>query len=1162
MAETALGNWECVCPPPEAGRSALAAAACTLDECTEACPTCSGGMCMDAQQLCHDPDLDAAALSSWECRCAPPYEGTAVGAAAVCRLDECTADCRTCATDTCTTAGQTCRDSNVSTSVLQDWECRCAPPFEGSAVTEVAACTIDECTTVCDSCAGTNCSDHAQQCKDRNHAATALWDWECWCTQPLGGAEVAAPAVCRLDECLTNHTLCTSCAHGACDAVGQDCVEGSDAPTMVADWECRCRPPSVGTPTQAGAATCHLDECTEVCPTCAEGMCAHAGQACEDGDPAMLRDWRCVCAAPATGRALGAVADCVLDECMHTCATCANGMCAAGGQDCEDLDRAALNSWRCWCRAPAAGSKVAGTAACVLDECTATCATCANTTCKDASQLCDDPAPMDESTGDWTCSCSGTTQTAVAAPAPCPLDECRAVCPTCAMATCGNAGQTCVDPAPIVTSVRDWECSCPPPLDNVLAVAAAAVCVWDECAEGAGAVCTAAGQACVDPTLTAGRLDDWRCECERPSVGQATMAAAECTLPSVAPSVTVVRPPMLEPGHDPGAADKSLGPGGEGESDGGAGNTSLTAEAPRTPVPAIAQQDTVEVIGGVAAVASVAGAAAGPALRLVASSGACRESGAPHAYPRALHPLQWTVAGSAAFGVLVGNYLLMAACAVAGYAVWQIANAGGKAVAPAFFARLDAQGFTRFPSAPLFVYQFLYQGLAMASIDLILQPPGTWLLLAGCVSFVACWGVPFCILRVIRSGVPDKARYRIDPETEDCAFKVVLLGPGEWVSTSRSNHFVQRWASVMRQFREACASWAFLDFAASMAVAGAQSAAVDTMFGCGHVKVACLIVFLASTAVEAAVCPDHRLRNSYFDATVGVCQVLSMGFLAAGYYAEDYEHWGFDAAGNTVLLAMIFLMARIALDALAELYVLISGRRTRLQGAEFAVSDAKDDPEPCGAVSLDVLDESALWEQEKRKLQPPAAKFDFEEVVSDASDVEVTPSPSPLLAPPRSAPDMRLLRLPSRVPQISYPTGKGPPTPRAGAEVQMKRLSLAVRQDGRGAGAPVTPTSSTGGDGLDAGRSVRASGAGRGRGDLSPARPSPGTRLYLHRSRGDDVVPAPRAPASNGSVDSPHNSVPASSFGRGSLTPKLGHHDKASFRLAALRAAVAEQTAI
>ena len=516
-------NWECLCAPPSSSTQLMGAAVCEVDECVENRRICEGA---SPPQEC--VDVDRTRENDWECRCLTPASGTAVGAAASCVLDECVATCATCEKDLCTGAGQTCVDPNTAFGSQNDWECVCPAPSSVTAKASVAECPVDECVGH-----GYVCQAAHQTCVDPDHGAASLGDWECHCLTPETGAAIAGVASCSLDECMNHGHVCTG--HG------QTCVDPDKSADVLHDWECHCEPPATQMAVAAAAECVHEGECKD--PVKA-GVCESRGQICEDPDMAILDDWRCLCTPPSHGLLkVAGPAFCILDECVDSCSTCAKDVCKAAGQTCVDENKdpvLGLNTWECRCIAPSSGSKVAGAAVCVEDECSSHASTCTG-----AGQDCVDPSTTTK--GDWRCECrQPSTGSATAGAAKCSTNECDFH-----EKTCSDVGQVCHDPDLSAQSLGDWNCTCVAPYVGTQ-VGAAAKCLVDEC-ELYGHVCTNAGQTCVDEEQ--GMAGFWKCSCPPPNekfkrdMGVADCVVDECT------TWTNTSTPSAMPSNDAGAVN-------------------------------------------------------------------------------------------------------------------------------------------------------------------------------------------------------------------------------------------------------------------------------------------------------------------------------------------------------------------------------------------------------------------------------------------------------------------------------------------------------------------------------------------------------------------------------------------------------------------------------
>ena len=353
----------------------------------------------------------------------------------------------------------------------------------------VAAVGVDECAT------NSVCSAKGQTCKDSDMAAAG--NWVCACTGTSTGADAPqATATCVFtDECAANFVFCT--------AQGHTC-EDPDA-AVTGDWRCVCPSPrrTVTPGSMTVVAVCGLDECLY------QGnyqTCHEAGQECKDGNTAITStgDWTCSCVSGTGMPKVAAPAVCTENgECVVNAA-----VCRAQGQSCSDPDANTVGDWVCKCVTPETGAdSKGGPATCIVDECTATCPTCAKNSCDKTASVCKDANTAASSRGDWRCI----------------LDECVANAAKC------TGGQTCTDPDDSPTATGDWKCVCPLPQVGS-ATAGPATCTLDECTMGATkGLCQKFGQLCSDPVKTPASLSDFVCSCVFPLGGTAVAAKATCT---------------------------------------------------------------------------------------------------------------------------------------------------------------------------------------------------------------------------------------------------------------------------------------------------------------------------------------------------------------------------------------------------------------------------------------------------------------------------------------------------------------------------------------------------------------------------------------------------------------------------------------------------------
>ena len=379
-----------------------------------------------------------------------------------------------------------------------------------------------------------------------------------------------------------------------------------------------------------------------------------------------------------------------------------------------------------------------------------------------------------------------------------------------------------------------------------------------------------------------------------------------------------------------------------------------TAPAPPTPTTAAptpqpeaaalpeVEAKTIEAATGTVAALSVVGGGAGGATRLAMASLGCFEDGSqPPKLPFALHPTQWEIAGSAAAGAVAGNtaialgFGLVMAVALGAALKW------GALLFPRLLEGLDTQGLLRFPSAPFFVFQLLYQGTTYASMSLVIHPPNGYLHFVGFVSFVLCIVIPILVFHAVVRNVPSSARYMVDPRPLPC-YLGWLVGPGEWVSLHRQTHWVNRYATAVRTYRQQVAWFAFIEFSASFALSALSAVQATSLVQCGHVKVTTAIVFAVMLVLEAWLWPHARMRDSAADFVGLGLQVVAMMFMGVGYYTGHRnadESWLFASGGMLLMAATCVLLLKMVCDLVAGAYVVCGGRRTRLQALAFDMFD-------------------------------------------------------------------------------------------------------------------------------------------------------------------------------------------------------------------------------
>ncbi|KAJ9444366.1 hypothetical protein DIPPA_17572 [Diplonema papillatum] len=308
-------------------------------------------------------------------------------------------------------------------------------------------------------------------------------------------------------------------------------------------------------------------------------------------------------------------------------------------------------------------------------------------------------------------------------------------------------------------------------------------------------------------------------------------------------------------------------------------------------------------------------------------------------FPRVLHPLQMRLAGSHAFGAVVGNLALAAGFTLSYYLLAVVAGLAMKR-ALQDGAPEDVLGMFRFPSTPLLLCRFLYQGTALGTMLLLFYPISPLSTVAGSFGAIACVGIPVWIFKMLTDGVKGQKALYIIEQPSRSRFQTWLIGPGEWVSARRDVLWVFRYSSVLNSYRKGAAWWVVVDFASSLVLASMAALETEDNVSCGHVKgftVLALIIMLVALCI---VGPYARSRDNYADALLLFLQVTEEIFFSAHLYAPNAT-WCATVASIALLAAVILLVSRGLIDIAAVIFVTATKRREKLQ--EVAWGSSADD---------------------------------------------------------------------------------------------------------------------------------------------------------------------------------------------------------------------------
>eukprot|EP01064_Diplonema_japonicum_P031965 TRINITY_DN5899_c0_g1_i1.p1 TRINITY_DN5899_c0_g1~~TRINITY_DN5899_c0_g1_i1.p1 ORF type:complete len:1100 (+),score=210.27 TRINITY_DN5899_c0_g1_i1:44-3343(+) len=400
------------------------------------------------------------------------------------------------------------------------------------------------------------------------------------------------------------------------------------------------------------------------------------------------------------------------------------------------------------------------------------------------------------------------------------------------------------------------------------------------------------------------------------------------------------------------------------------------------------------------------GGAAGTATTLLVAGHPCFIT-EEQKLPWPLHPTRWEIGNSMAAGVVVGNTVIITVMTLLGKLV-VMGMAGSKW---RLLEGLDAQGFLRFPSAPLFVFQWLYQGTTLGSATLIFYPKvhGAWIL--GLISMGGIIFVSLYTFRIIIRDVPSKAVYMTDSTTNNSVV-VFIIGKGEWVSKNKECHWVLRHASMVRTFKQEMAWFSFIEYSMALTVSALLTFNTENYLQCGHEKLFSCIVFFMMAGLKLICRPHARERDNLLSGIIHMLMGFSLLLIAVAYYRNDTNGTEAVSAGYLSLAAIGALLVKVVMDMLTEAYIMYSKRRDRLQQSCWGQKQNDDIASEEGGVEDALLTE------------PLMPDMNLGEPVEPLTETDVSSPPSSQILSPVT-PSVGLLPKRTRISIISLDPSKG-----------------------------------------------------------------------------------------------------------------------------------------
>ncbi|KAJ9464580.1 hypothetical protein DIPPA_06982 [Diplonema papillatum] len=301
------------------------------------------------------------------------------------------------------------------------------------------------------------------------------------------------------------------------------------------------------------------------------------------------------------------------------------------------------------------------------------------------------------------------------------------------------------------------------------------------------------------------------------------------------------------------------------------------------------------------------------------------------------HPTRLEAAGSQSLGAVIGNAWLVVLATLLVRSLVSILPRTRLVTGKSTF--VDVRAMLRYPGGPLFLHMLWYQGSVYAAQFLAFHPKSAASAAFGGCSMAALVATPLLIAAKIAEDVPREGRqgrayYRPDYQLDSALWRFVA-GSGEWVSASPSVLWVQRYQTMVKSYRQACAWFVVVDFFGMALVATVTAVAPDEMIMCGHQRLVLCLISLAALAIEVTFWPHAKARSDAADCARLAFQSAALLFLSIGFYTEDPGHWAFDASGTCFTLTVAVLLATVLLDCVNEVYLFKTGRKGRLQEEAF-----------------------------------------------------------------------------------------------------------------------------------------------------------------------------------------------------------------------------------
>eukprot|EP01062_Namystynia_karyoxenos_P038331 TRINITY_DN2780_c0_g2_i1.p1 TRINITY_DN2780_c0_g2~~TRINITY_DN2780_c0_g2_i1.p1 ORF type:complete len:1560 (+),score=182.07 TRINITY_DN2780_c0_g2_i1:685-4680(+) len=487
-----------------------------------------------------------------------------------------------------------------------------------------------------------------------------------------------------------------------------------------------------------------------------------------------------------------------------------------------------------------------------------------------------------------------------------------------------------------------------------------------------------------------------------PATPPSSAAPSSSEPPTLLPSAPPTdRPPSIPPSRVPSASPTAVAPTDAPSTEPSAAPTLPPTQGHPPPPPALAAAEKAATTSSTVAALTSSGPAAS-ALAMAADVH-CSSDGAVSNLTFPLHPTGLRIADNQYLGCIVGAVAVVCGAAALSFLALGVV----RLVAPtkdgviskegiqSSWLRnvpvikdseaIDIAGLVRHPNNILLVSIFVYQGAALSSLRLAASSRdlSVGLRVIGAVSAAVLLGVTVWLHRIMSSGLQVKSRSdtpglrapraRVrpwdDPVPPLWVQRVFVSERGDWVSRTRQNHWINRWQSGVRHFKQEAAHWGLaVEILSMWFLALAQAWSTPTYRACGHVRLMSALVHISQMLLYIWKRPYRCHRDNFFQIARLVLLASALLSLAVGFYSATDEGAASAAGSATVFLnaAIVAVLAKVVIHMISEVMLFFKGWRAKSQLKEWEESSSTEVKSSSPLVALFPSNESA----EERFLSP------------------------------------------------------------------------------------------------------------------------------------------------------------------------------------------------